>query len=97
MSLFYADEPKKLRATLVQVSPEHCRAARAWLGWTQAELAQRANIGLSAVKDFEKGNRRTLPAIRAQMQRAFEQAGVTFLPRGIEAADLPAGSGLGTS
>ena len=69
---------------MVQLSAEQCRAARAWLGWTQAELAQRANIGLSAVKDFEKGSRRTLPAIRAQMQRAFEDAGMKFLPRGIE-------------
>jgi DNA-binding XRE family transcriptional regulator len=68
----------------VHVSPEQCRAARAWLSWTQAELAQRANVGLSALKDFEKGSRRTLPAIRHQIQRVFEEAGVTFLPRGIE-------------
>jgi transcriptional regulator with XRE-family HTH domain len=60
------------------MSPEQCRAARAWLGWTQAELAQRANVGLSALKDFEKGARRTLAAIRLQIQRAFEEAGVEF-------------------
>ena len=60
------------------MSPEQCRAARAWLGWTQAELAHRANVGLSALKDFEKGARRTIAAIRLQIQRAFEDAGVEF-------------------
>jgi len=63
----------------IQMSPEQCRAARAWLAWTQAQLAQRSNVGLSALKDFEKGSRRrTLPAIRAQLQRAFEEVGVEF-------------------
>jgi transcriptional regulator with XRE-family HTH domain len=76
---------------MIQVSPEQCRAARAWLGWTQAELAQRSNVGLSALKDFEKGSRRTLAAIRHQIRRAFEDAGVTFLPHGIEVQDRRAG------
>jgi hypothetical protein len=63
----------------IQMSPKQCRAARAWLAWTQVELAQRSNVGLSALKDFEKGSRRrTLPAIRAQLQRTFEEAGVDF-------------------
>lgn len=60
------------------MSSEQCRAARAWLGWTQAELAHQANVGLSALKDFEKGARRTVAAIRLQIQRAFEDAGVEF-------------------
>ena len=77
-----ANRPEQRRA--VYLSPEQCRAARAWLGWTQAELAQRSSVGLSALKDFEKGSRRTLPAIRNQIQRVFEEAGVTFLIRGIE-------------
>jgi len=76
---------------VLQVSPEQCRAARAWLGWTQAELAERSNVGLSALKDFEKGSRRTLAAIRHQIQRAFEDAGVTFLPYGIEVGHRGAG------
>ena len=62
----------------VQISPEQCRAARAWLSWTQAELANRSNVGLSALKDFERGARRTLPAIRIQIQTALEEAGVEF-------------------
>ena len=39
------------------MSPEQVRAARNWLAWTQAELAERANVGLSTVKDYEGGKR----------------------------------------
>jgi len=60
------------------ISPAQCRAARAWLNWTQAELAQRSQVGLSALKDFERGNRRTLSSIRGQLQRTFEAASVEF-------------------
>jgi ribosome-binding protein aMBF1 (putative translation factor) len=62
----------------VEISPEQCRAARAWLGWSQTELAQRARVGLSSVKDFERGSRRTLPAIKSQIQRVLEEVGVVF-------------------
>ena len=42
--------------------------------WSRASV-----VGLSALKDFETGTRRrTLPAIRAQLQRAFEEVGVEF-------------------
>ena len=62
----------------VLISPAQCRAARAWLNWKQAELAQRSHVGLSALKDFEGGNRRTLSSIRSQLQRTFEDAGMEF-------------------
>jgi hypothetical protein len=58
------------------ISPAQCRAARAWLNWTQAELARQSNVGLSALKDFERENRRTHPSIRSQLQRTFLDAGV---------------------
>ena len=60
------------------ISSAQCRAARAWLQWTQAELAGRAEVGLSAVKNFEAESVRTLPAIRNQIQGAFEAAGAEF-------------------
>jgi len=55
-----------------------CRAVRAWLGWTQEELAQMAGVGLSTLKDFEKADRKTIPAIVNQIQRVFEEVGVEF-------------------
>ena len=73
------------------MSSQQCRAARAWLGWTQQELAVRAHVGLSTVKDFEKGERKPIAATAEVMQRAIEAGGIILLfhedggPRGIEA------------
>jgi transcriptional regulator with XRE-family HTH domain len=64
---------------LIMMSPEQCRAARAWLGWTQQELARRARVGLSTVKDFEKGDRKPIVATADAMQRAIETAGIRLL------------------
>jgi DNA-binding transcriptional regulator YiaG len=61
------------------MTPEQCRAARGWLGWTQQELARRARVGLSTVKLFEAGERKTIPATGEAMHRAIEAAGIGFL------------------
>lgn len=61
------------------MSPEQCRAARGWLGWTQQELARRAGVGLSTVRDFEKGERTPIANNLAALRRAFEVAGVIFM------------------
>jgi transcriptional regulator with XRE-family HTH domain len=58
------------------MSPEQCRAARAWLGWTQQELARRAGVGLSTVRDFEKGERTPISQNLAAIRRAIEGAGI---------------------
>ena len=61
------------------MSPEQCRAARAWLGWSQQELAKRAHVGLSTVKDFERGDRRPIANNLNAMERAIETAGIIFI------------------
>src|SRR5207248_3555603 len=38
------------------LSPEQSRAARAWLGWSQSELAKRANLSIGTVQNFESGD-----------------------------------------
>ncbi len=58
------------------VSPEQCRAARAWLGWPQDELAKRAKIGLSTLKDFESGKRAPMRNNLEAIQHAIEAAGL---------------------
>jgi ribosome-binding protein aMBF1 (putative translation factor) len=70
------------------ISPEQCRAARAWLGWPQPELAKRANVGLSTVRDFETGTRTPIPNNRQAMQGAFEAAGVRFVFDGDRGAGI---------
>ena len=60
------------------MSPEQVRAARNWLAWTQAELATRAKVGLSTVKDYEGGKRTPIANNLEAMQRALEKVGMKF-------------------
>ena len=64
--------------------PEQCRAARGWLDWTTQELARRAGVGLSTVREFEKGERTPIPNNLAAIRRAIEAAGIhlVFGPSG---------------
>jgi transcriptional regulator with XRE-family HTH domain len=61
------------------ITREQCRAARGLLGWSQADLAQAALVGVVTVRQFETGahdpRRLTLHAIRS----ALEGAGVEFI------------------
>jgi transcriptional regulator with XRE-family HTH domain len=56
------------------------RAARALLGWSQEQLARKADIGLATLKRIEqndgliKGNFSTI----LKIQHALEQAGIHF-------------------
>ena len=65
------------------MSPEQCRAARAWLGWTQQHLAQNAKVSLSTVQGFEKGDHGTIPATSHAMRLALEANGIEFIEAGI--------------
>lgn len=56
------------------MSPEQCRAARAWLGWSQQDLAKKASVGLSTVKDFENDKRTPIANNLHAIQRALEAA-----------------------
>jgi DNA-binding transcriptional regulator YiaG len=61
------------------MSPEQSRAARGWLGWSQTELARRANVSLSTVRDYETGQRTPIANNIAAMRRAIETAGIRLL------------------
>jgi len=60
------------------MSPEQVRAARNWLAWTQADLAEKARVGLSTVKDYESGKRTPIANNLEALQRALEAGGITF-------------------
>ena len=52
------------------------RTARAFLDWTQPDLAKEAGIALATLKRFEKGHRTPIPVVRAAIFAALERAGV---------------------
>lgn len=60
------------------MSPEQCRAARGWLGWSQQELADRAKVGLSTLRDFEGRRRKPIANNLEAIRRALEVAGIEF-------------------
>ena len=61
------------------MNPEQCRAARGWLGWTQAELAHRAGVATTTVHGFEGGYRKLTRNNVAAIRRALETEGIKLL------------------
>ena len=61
------------------MSPQQSRAARAWLGWSQVQLAKRAGVSLSTVQDYERGQRTPIANNIAAMRRAVEAAGIRLV------------------
>ena len=61
------------------MTPEQCRAARAWLGLSQQGLATRANVNKNTVYLFEAGQRTPTPNNLAALRRAIEAEGIRLL------------------
>ncbi len=61
------------------LTPEQCRAARAWLDWSQTDLAKRASVSLSTIRDFEGGKRAPIANNLEAIRRALSGAGINFL------------------
>jgi len=58
-----------------------CRSARALVGWTAADLAREAKVGLATVKRFELGGDARQSSVDAIIA-ALEGAGVRFISAG---------------
>lgn len=61
------------------LTPAHSRAARGWLDLTQEELAKRASVSLSTVRDFEKGRRVPIANNINAIRRVFEAEGIAII------------------
>src|SRR4051794_61865 len=61
------------------MSPEQCRAARALLGWSQEQLAEKASVSVTTLRNYERGA--TVPVINnlRALQAALDAGGVEFI------------------
>jgi DNA-binding transcriptional regulator YiaG len=65
------------------MTPEQCRAARAWLSMSQDDLARAAGLSLSTVRDFEKGRRTPIGNNMNALRAVVEARGIKLVPNGI--------------
>lgn len=63
--------------------PEQVRAARSLLGWSQQDLAAKADVAISTIADFERGHRSPVRNNALAIRRALETAGVLFTETGV--------------
>jgi DNA-binding XRE family transcriptional regulator len=61
------------------LTPALCRAARGFLDWTQTDVAQKAGVSRSTIRDYEGGRHDIHRATEAQLRRAFEEGGIVFI------------------
>ncbi|WP_119270904.1 helix-turn-helix domain-containing protein [Taklimakanibacter deserti] len=64
--------------------PSQCRAARALLGWSQADLEARSQIAKRTIADFENGVRSWHPNTERTLQSTFEDNGVLLLEADVD-------------
>jgi len=65
------------------------KAARALLGWSQSDLARKANVAVSTVADFERSARSPVANNLDAMRAAFEASGITFALGGAIVGPMP--------
>jgi hypothetical protein len=63
----------------LKTNSKMCRAARAWLGWSQQGLASSAAIAINTVREFEAGRRRIHPDNMKAVVTAFGNSGIAFV------------------
>ena len=63
----------------IHVAVGQCRAARALIEWSQAQLSQSAAIDIQTIADFEKRFRAADETTRRRLRAALEAAGVVFI------------------
>src|ERR1700677_1256471 len=65
-----------------RLTPEMCRAGRALLRISQAQLAQRAGVSRLTVAHFERAASKPIPVSLAAIRTALESSGIALLPGG---------------
>ena len=62
------------------LDPDQCRAARALVGWSRADLAERSGVAATTLAHFEVGKREPYARTLADVRRTLEAGGVIFIP-----------------
>ncbi len=62
-------------------------AGRALLGWSRQELSEASGISLRTVARFESGEGDITTGKLAKMEAALMEAGVRFIPNGVQLDD----------
>jgi len=61
------------------ITSAQCRAARGLIGWSQQQLASKAQVGIVTVHQLEAGTSEPRHSTLDVIKRAFELAGVEFI------------------
>lgn len=64
------------------ITAKQIRAARAYLGWTEAKLAQMSKLSIAAIRRIERDDGASASELNA-IYRALEAARIVFLKNGI--------------
>lgn len=62
------------------ITPAQSRAARGLLEWSQTELATRAGLSESTIRDFEKGRRTPSESNLDAIEQCLVSGGILFVP-----------------
>lgn len=62
------------------MTPAQCRAARGLIRWTQDDLAEKAQVSVVTVRNFENEKSAPQRASLDVLRRALEAAGIVFIP-----------------
>lgn len=63
---------------LIEAYPKLCSAARALLGWSQDDLAERSGIARRTISDLERHRRIPHPRLLREITETFLKSGVSF-------------------
>lgn len=61
------------------ITADQCRAGRGLVDWSQAQLAEKAGVGIVTVRQLEASSHRPRRATLDVIRRALESAGVEFI------------------
>jgi transcriptional regulator with XRE-family HTH domain len=64
------------------ITPAQIKAARALIGWKQADLAKAAQLSLTALNNIERGEADPKSSTLLRIQQALEANGIEFMTGG---------------